>query len=142
MHLIIDGFGTNIARLGDERIVKRFLDEHPEKICMTKISEPQVCTYKGPNAEDWGVSGFVLIAESHISVHTFPERGLLNIDIYSCKDFDTPQSVRDVKDWFALDDVRMFTIERAPEITVGEYPICDFRKLGGSLPYPRNIKSD
>jgi len=39
--------------------------------------------------EDWGVSGIVLIAESHISTHTFVEKGYMSFDIFSCKDFDT-----------------------------------------------------
>jgi len=31
-----------------------------------------------------GVSGFVLIAESHISIHTWPEYGYAAVDIYTC----------------------------------------------------------
>ena len=33
--------------------------------------------------------GFVIIAESHISVHTFPEHGYVWVDIFSCKEFET-----------------------------------------------------
>ena len=32
-----------------------------------------------------GVTGIVVIAESHISIHTFPARGFLSADVYSCK---------------------------------------------------------
>jgi S-adenosylmethionine decarboxylase len=31
-----------------------------------------------------GVSGFVLLAESHISIHTWPEHGYAAVDIYTC----------------------------------------------------------
>jgi S-adenosylmethionine decarboxylase len=31
-----------------------------------------------------GVSGFVLLAESHISIHTWPEHGYAALDIYTC----------------------------------------------------------
>ena len=38
--------------------------------------------------ESYGYSSFVMIAESHISIHTFPELGYFSFDCYSCKDFD------------------------------------------------------
>ena len=31
-----------------------------------------------------GISGYVLIAESHISIHTWPNEGYASIDIYTC----------------------------------------------------------
>lgn len=36
---------------------------------------------KGPG----GWSGFAVIQESHISIHTFPERGFLSADVYTCR---------------------------------------------------------
>ncbi len=38
--------------------------------------------------EPWGASGFLLLAESHISVHTWPEEGLAVIDIFACGRLD------------------------------------------------------
>ena len=32
-----------------------------------------------------GVTGFLLLSESHLSVHTFPERGFAAIDLYCCR---------------------------------------------------------
>ena len=116
MHLIIDGYGGDLEKLSDTDLVHRFLDEHPDAIGMTKIIEPQVYTYHGKTLEDWGVSGFVLIAESHICVHTFAERGIVNIDIFSCKDFDTATSVETVKDVFSLTEVKVRELERGLEL--------------------------
>jgi len=39
-------------------------------------------------AESYGYSSFVMIAESHISIHTFPELRYASFDCYSCKGFD------------------------------------------------------
>jgi hypothetical protein len=36
----------------------------------------------------------VLIAESHISVHTFPEKAFMSVDIFSCKCFDVERAIR------------------------------------------------
>jgi S-adenosylmethionine decarboxylase len=102
MHLIIDGYGNNSKLLQDEQFLYQLLDSYPAQIRMTKISAPLVIRYVGPNHEDWGISGFVFIAESHISIHTFVERCYINIDIFSCKDFDAAQAVKFFKEKFQL----------------------------------------
>jgi len=115
MHLAVDGYGGDHDRLTDSDLLYRFLDEYPTTIGMTKIAPPQVYTYRGRMPEDWGLSGFVLIAESHISVHTFPDRGYVNVDIFSCRDFDATASVRDVEQTFSLEETRVWTLERGVE---------------------------
>lgn len=102
MHLIIDGYGNNSKLLQDEQLLYQLLDSYPTQIGMTKISAPLVIRYIGTNTEDWGISGFVFIAESHISIHTFVERCYVNIDVFSCKDFDTEQAIKFFKEKFQL----------------------------------------
>jgi S-adenosylmethionine decarboxylase len=62
---------------------------------MTKIMPPYTFSYSGLKPEDWGVSGIVLIAESHISIHTFVDKNYASVDIFSCKDFDV-ESAADI----------------------------------------------
>ena len=112
MHLLIDGYGCDADQLADAEHVRRFLDEFPDSIAMTKITEPSVLTYDGPVREDWGVSGFVIIAESHISVHTFPDRRYVNIDVFSCLEFDAEAALASVREWFAMDTVRHWVLDR------------------------------
>ena len=115
MHLVIDGYGADTAMLEDTKAIYRFLDEYPDAIGMTKITPPHVYAYVGQTPEDVGVSGFVLIAESHISIHTFPKRDYVNIDVFSCKDFDTQKALADLKGRFSLKQVRSWTLERGLE---------------------------
>ncbi|MEW6068039.1 MAG: adenosylmethionine decarboxylase [Nitrospirota bacterium] len=35
----------------------------------------------------FGISGMIIIAESHLSVHTWPEYGYAAVDIFTCGDF-------------------------------------------------------
>jgi S-adenosylmethionine decarboxylase len=79
---------------------------------MTKISSPLVFRYIGSSHEDWGISGFVFIAESHISIHTFVERRYVNIDVFSCKDFNAKQVIKDLKDKFQLSRLSSRLINR------------------------------
>ncbi|MFH0972076.1 MAG: adenosylmethionine decarboxylase [Candidatus Micrarchaeota archaeon] len=88
-HLMLDCYGCDKKALLDMNLVFKCLDELPEKIKMTKMTLPYCVYWPGgtPN-DDGGISGFVLIAESHISIHTFPDIGYFTFDLYSCKEFD------------------------------------------------------
>ena len=94
-HLMMDLYGCNKKKLKEVNFVYNFLDELPALIGMTKIMPPYTFSYSGLKPEDWGVSGIVLIAESHISIHTFPEKGYATVDIFSCKEFDV-ESASDI----------------------------------------------
>lgn len=112
MHLIIDGFGKNKDILQDENFIYDLLNTYPAKIGMTKISGPIVFRYSGKKPEDWGVSGLVFIAESHIGLHTFVERKFINIDVFSCKDFDARKVIEDLKNTFELVRMRTSVVRR------------------------------
>jgi len=115
MHVIVDGFGGDPDQLSDENVVRAILDLYPDEMGMTKIAPATVVRYKGTKPEDWGVSGYVMIAESHISVHTFPERCLIWADIFSCKDFDAVPLVDDLRRRFGLREMQVNILERGLE---------------------------
>ena len=115
MHLVIDGYGGDIDKMWDEDLVRDFLYQYPESLDMTRITEPKVLRYDAPKSEDSGVSGFVIIAESHISIHTFPRKNYINIDIFSCRPFNHERALTDVKDLFGLTEVKTWLLERGLE---------------------------
>ncbi len=115
MHLVIDGYGGNIDKMWDLDLVRDFLYDYPESLGMTRITEPNVLRYDAPKSEDSGVSGFVIIAESHISIHTFPRKDYINIDIFSCQPFNHEQALEDVKKTFGLTEVKTWLLERGLE---------------------------
>ena len=41
-----------------------------------------------------GVTGVVIIAESHLSIHTWPERGYASVDFYTCGDATPEQATQ------------------------------------------------
>jgi len=120
MHLAIDGYGSDVEKLKDRSLLYEFLDSYPSALGMTKITEPKVLTYAGKVPEDWGLSGFVIIAESHISVHTFPDRLYINVDIFSCKQFDVGKALEDVRRVFALKEVKQWTMERGVDALLAQ----------------------
>lgn len=115
LHVTLDGYGASQERLANLEAVYEFLEHCPDVIHMTKIMPPYVFKYQGKVPEDWGVSGFVLIAESHISIHTFPERAFLSLDIFSCKSFDYHQAVAYVIELFRISRHELNLLDRGLE---------------------------
>lgn len=112
MHLIIDGYGGNPQSMQDVNLVYQLLDSYPDKIGMVKLAPPKVSKYVGPKPQDGGISAFVGLAESHISIHTFLQQSYVSIDIFSCKKFDAEQAVRDFRDKLGLTKVKTYVIDR------------------------------
>jgi len=113
LHLTLDGYGGRQDLLADTKLVRKVLDSLPQFLQMKKISEPYVLWYDGgekPN--DCGVSGFVMIAESHIAIHTFSQKNFLTADVYSCKWFDAKKAVNYFKKAFKLEKIETETSQR------------------------------
>ena len=114
-HLIIDGHEADCALLGQMGHVYDFLKNLPDEIDMTKIMPPYVFKFhpQPPHPpEDAGISGFVIIAESHISIHTYPERGFLFIDIFSCKPFDFEKATAKAVSHFKIKRPEVHKLDR------------------------------
>ncbi len=114
-HLMMDGYGCDREKLMNLDWIYNFLSRYPEQINMTKIMPPYVFKYSGQVPEDWGISGFVLIAESHISIHTFPEKLYLSLDIFSCKSFDSQAAIEHIKNLFDIKKVEIKLLDRGLE---------------------------
>jgi S-adenosylmethionine decarboxylase len=67
--------------------------------------------------EPQGVTGTVLLAESHVAIHTWPEHGFVTVDVYVCN-YQSDNSIKAEKLFRALQDVlkpertRFHTIHR------------------------------
>ena len=96
-HLTAELYNCPKDKLSDIALLTNLLDTLPCKMGMNKIMPPYVFKYNGLHDLDWGLSGIVLIAESHISFHTFPEKGFVTVDIFSCKDFDVREAMDNIR---------------------------------------------
>ena len=88
LHLIIDAQECDRKKLVNNQFIYNLLDKLPNLLSMNKMTLPYVVGWKDKWATIPGISGFVMIAESHISIHTFPEQNYAFIDMFSCKHFD------------------------------------------------------
>lgn len=114
VHLTLDGYGGDPEKLNNRELITRCLKELPEKLGMQIIWGPEVLECPELNAKDsGGFSGFTMIAESHISCHTFPWRKFVSIDVYTCKsEMDKDFIINYWKEAFDLQDVEVNYIQR------------------------------
>ncbi len=111
---MIDGYRGNETKLNDKGLILSCLEELPALLDMKKLSEPSVFLAPENHVKDpGGWSGFVVILESHISIHTFPKRRFVSIDVYTCKaGMDTAFISNFFKNKFDLEDVEENFIKR------------------------------
>ena len=74
------------ATLGDVGAVERFLHALVARVGMSVLAGPVVGTEGGGPARA-GVSGVVILAESHAAIHTYPGLGQAFVDVFSCRPF-------------------------------------------------------
>jgi S-adenosylmethionine decarboxylase len=111
-HLLIDGTHCDTRKLADRILVERILSDYPAAIGMTKIGGPYMFEYQAPDPAYSGVSGLVVIAESHIAIHTFPELDYFTMDIFSCKNFDHEKAIAYIKDAFDVQEMDRMLVQR------------------------------
>ncbi len=104
-HLLIDLWGAE--RLDDielvEQALRRSAIEGGATILHCHLHHFQ------PNG---GVSGVLVLAESHISIHSWPERGYAALDVFMCGDCDPYKAVPILKEAFSPDFVTVSESKR------------------------------
>tara|TARA_Y100001934_G_scaffold95149_1_gene117379 strand:+ start:238 stop:678 length:441 start_codon:yes stop_codon:yes gene_type:complete len=77
-HLIAEYYGCDFNAINNVEYVRNHMCEAAIKIGATVLGE------KFHQFSPQGVSGTVVIAESHLSIHTWPEKGYVAVDIFTC----------------------------------------------------------
>ena len=105
MHLIIDL--ENAQRLDDPEHIESSLILAAEVAGATVLSSDfHIFT---PNN---GVSGVIVLAESHISIHTWPERNFAAVDVFMCGGADPMKTIDSLKQAFSPERISLQEIKR------------------------------
>ncbi len=84
-HLLLELKDCNEELLDDLDFIRECLNEAAVRCGASVVGESFY--HFSPR----GVSGVVNIAESHISIHTWPEYGYAAVDVFTCGDTVTPE---------------------------------------------------
>ncbi len=115
-HLIFDAYKCNPKKLDDLEFCRNVLEDLVKLTGLHKLMDPYLIRADSTEAlggkDPGGVSSFVMIQESHISLHTFTRRGFLTLDIYSCKTFSLNGVVEYLAREFETPDYNVLKFDR------------------------------
>ncbi len=114
-HIIAEFMGCSFETLDDHSALADLLRNaaHNANATVLNVSTHQF--------EPHGISGLVLLQESHISIHTWPEFGYAAIDIYTCGEHVSSQAAIDtLAAFFKPTDIKQIEIKRGFEKTAQE----------------------
>jgi S-adenosylmethionine decarboxylase len=78
---IVDAHGCNPEALRSSVILVKLFARVVDEMNLHPTSEAVWHVFPGPG----GITGVLLLSESHLTCHTFPERGFAAFNLYSCR---------------------------------------------------------
>lgn len=77
---VVEAYGCDPVRLGDTHAMNLLFDAIVEELALNPVGERLWHRFPSPG----GVTGMLMLAESHLTVHTFPEHASLCINLFCC----------------------------------------------------------
>lgn len=119
-HVIIDAWTQESQRLNDPELISALLNELVVMVGMQILKPAEMVSVPlNPTVEngedDGGVTGTVILTTSHGSIHTWPLRGHVSFDLFSCKEFNVKQVVDSLTEKLSLTGGRVRNIRRSHE---------------------------
>jgi len=94
-HLIMDLYGCSDEKLDSIEEGYKYLDTVPRLIGTDRQGPPYVVRTDAIKYPDKaGISGWIPVVDSGISLHTVVPTKFVSIDVYTCKEFD-PDKIKD-----------------------------------------------
>ncbi len=118
VHIIADLYGIDAGLISSADAISPIMENAIKEGNLTEISS-QYYQFR-----PMGASGIALLAESHLSFHTWPEYGLVTLDIYTCGDRSNADKAFD----YLLNTLRPTSI--------------DYRKFERGSKVEENVKID
>ncbi len=104
-HLLIDCW--ECCHYSDVDVIEKTLQDAAEA-CGAKVLEVSLHSF----GENSGVTGVAILAESHITIHTWPEINYIALDVFMCGSCEPEDSVEVFKRIFTPKKMDVQTIHR------------------------------
>ena len=89
-HLLIELYDCDRELLNDAQNIEKLMCSAAEEAGATIVSSHSNLF------NPYGVSGVVVIAESHVTIHTWPEHGYAAVDVFTCGENVNPWVIQEV----------------------------------------------
>lgn len=114
-HLLIEFYGCDPKSLEQEGVVRAAMVE------AARESDASVVTDSFHEFKPFGVSGAVIIQESHFTIHTWPEHGFAAVDLFYCSTIAVDRAVQTLKEHFKPQRTGYMVVRRGVESEVERY---------------------
>jgi S-adenosylmethionine decarboxylase proenzyme len=105
-HVLVELFHCDELRIDSVKEVKEVMLRAAE-LCKTTVIQHFFHKFS-----PYGISGVVLIAESHLTIHTWPEHAYAAVDLFLCGDHDWHVVVEHLKGAFGAERCSVFELTR------------------------------
>jgi S-adenosylmethionine decarboxylase len=122
-HLLLEVITKDGKDLASVAKIKSFFNDIITKVGFNIVHVPVF--YKFPARKEGelsGITGMCIVSESHISIHTWPEKNYFAFDIFSCSKFKENKVIDIVQDCFDVQE--LFSEIRERGLTI------NFKKRG------------
>lgn len=114
-HILAEIYGCNSSILDNSEMIEKIMVESALKAGaeVREVAFHKFCPQ--------GVSGVVIISESHLTIHTWPELGYAAVDIFTCGDRINPwDACNYVSDSLQASNMTATEVKRG----IFEQPVC------------------
>ncbi|HEX7419530.1 MAG TPA: S-adenosylmethionine decarboxylase [Thermoanaerobaculia bacterium] len=106
---LVEASGCRVEALRSVETLRAVFERVIAELELKQIAAPAWHVFPDPG----GVTGFVMLTESHLSCHTYPEHGVAAINLYCCRPRgDWPWDER-LREMLGASAVRVRAIDRA-----------------------------
>lgn len=77
---VVEAYGCDPVRLGDVDALRVMFHAMIDELSLHPVADAQWHRFPTPG----GITGMVMLAESHLTVHTFPEHASLCLNLFCC----------------------------------------------------------
>ena len=119
-HFLLELYGCNYEKLNDESFLRCSINN------AAKLAKAQVLNLISNKFEPQGVTAIALLAESHLSIHTWPESNYSAVDIFTCGQNMMPDlACKYLIEALTVEEHSLRIINRNPPVSVRN----QFRKI-------------
>ncbi|MDN5304585.1 MAG: S-adenosylmethionine decarboxylase [Fusobacteriaceae bacterium] len=83
-HILVEYYNCDEEILKNVEVIEELMNE------AARVAGATIVNSVFHHFNPWGVSGAVIISESHLTIHTWPEYGYAAVDLFTCGDSVNP----------------------------------------------------
>lgn len=115
-HHLVEFFGCCVQSINSREVIREAM------LAAAEVAKATVVADVFHEFNPYGMSGVVVIAESHIAVHSWPEHGCASVDIFTCsEDMDPLAAIDFLRERFKAEGVQVKMLSRGVSQHVEEY---------------------